>query len=353
MRKESFFRNRRILVTGHTGFIGSWLTKCLTMLSAEVCGYGLAPHTDPNMYDTLGLDKDLMDVRGDLRNSELLQKTLAAFEPEIVIHLAAQPIVLESYENPVDTFDVNVTGTVNLLNEVRKVGSAKVIVVMTSDKSYRNNEWVYPYRENDVLGGKDPYSASKSCQDIVVDSFKDSYFYQSGIAISSVRAGNVIGGGDWSPFRIIPDLVRGIVKGETVKIRNPNSVRPWQHVLEPISGILLLTERMNSDINYSGAWNFGPNPNSEINVKELTERFIDIWGSGTYDIDEMQTHKEATYLQLDISKAKRKLNWAPRYNFRETLNKTVEWYKEYYRDLTFIAKKTEDQIGKFFSNFEK
>jgi CDP-glucose 4,6-dehydratase len=352
MEVESFFKGRKILVTGHTGFIGSWLTKWLTMLSADVCGYALEPHTHPNMYDILDLDKFLIYVKGDIRNAELLHKTLAEFQPEIVIHLAAQPIVLESYDNPVDTFDVNVTGTVNLLNEVRKVGSVKVIIVMTSDKSYRNNEWVYPYRENDVLGGKDPYSASKSCQDIVVNSFSESYFYHSGIAIASIRAGNVIGGGDWAPFRIIPDLVRGIAKGETVKIRNPNSVRPWQHVLEPITGMLMLAERMYKNVEFSGNWNFGPESHKEITVKELAETFIGFWGSGNYSIEEMKSYNEADYLQLDISKAKRMLKWTPQYNFNTALKETVDWYKRYYGAEINMKKKTEEQIEKYFSNFE-
>ena len=255
---KDFYSNKKVLITGHTGFIGSWLTKWLTMLNAEICGFSLNTSSVPNMYDLINLRNSILDIRGDIRNAESLQMAILKFKPDIVFHLAAQPIVLESYDDPVETFDVNVTGTVNLLNEVRKVGSVKVIIVMTSDKSYRNNEWVYPYRENDALGGKDPYSASKSCQDIVVDSFRESYFYHSGIAISSIRAGNVIGGGDWAPFRIIPDLVRGIVKDETVKIRNPNSVRPWQHVLEPISGMLMLAERMHRNIEFSGNWNFGP-----------------------------------------------------------------------------------------------
>ena len=349
---KSFFKSRKILVTGHTGFIGSWLTKCLTMLSADVCGYALEPHTHPNMYDILDFNKLLLYVKGDIRNTELLHKTLAEFQPEIVIHLAAQPIVLESYDNPVDTFDVNVTGTVNLLNEVRKVGSAKVIIVMTSDKSYRNNEWVYPYRENDVLGGKDPYSASKSCQDIVVNSFRESYFCHSGIAISSIRAGNVIGGGDWAPFRIVPDLVRGIVKGKTVKIRNPNSVRPWQHVLEPISGMLMLAERMYNNIEFSGDWNFGPESHKEITVRELAETFISLWGSGKYSIDEMKSYNEANYLQLDISKAKRKLKWTPRYDFNVALKETIEWYKRYYNCETNMGEITKEQIEKYLSNFD-
>ena len=347
---KSFFKSRKILVTGHTGFIGSWLTKWLTMLSADVCGYALEPHTHPNMYDILDFNKLLLYVKGDIRNTELLHKTLVDFQPEIVIHLAAQPIVLESYDNPVDTFDVNVTGTVNLLDELRKVGSAKVVIVMTSDKSYRNNEWVYPYRENDVLGGKDPYSASKSCQDIVVDSFRESYFLNSEVGISSVRAGNVIGGGDWASHRIIPDLVRSVLSKEPVKIRNPYSIRPWQHVLDPIYGILTLAKRMYDDINFSGAWNFGPEGNTEVTVKELAETFIGLWGSGNYIIEKLQSYNEADYLQLDISKAKRELKWTPQYNFNVALKETVDWYKAYYSVRSSVGKKTEEQIEKYFSN---
>ena len=352
MNAYPFFRGKKIFITGHTGFIGSWLTECLNLVGAEVCGYALDPPSRPNMFNTLALSESIMDLRGDVRVSNLLRRSVREFKPEIVFHLAAQPIVLDSYDNPVETFETNVTGTVNLLNELRQVDSVKTIIVMTSDKSYRNNEWVYPYRENDLLGGKDPYSASKSCQDIVVDSFRESYFLNTGVGISSVRAGNVIGGGDWAQFRIIPDLVRSIVKGETVKIRNPNSIRPWQHVLEPISGILTLAERMYSDIEFSGAWNLGPEQNTEISVKELVERFINIWGSGSYAIDEAHNHKEANYLQLDISKAKRKLNWAPRYNFSAALNETVEWYKEYYKKPATMDKKTGEQIEKYFSNMD-
>ncbi|MCL4480229.1 MAG: CDP-glucose 4,6-dehydratase [Candidatus Thermoplasmatota archaeon] len=346
----NFYKRKRVFITGHTGFIGSWLTKWLSMLDAEVCGYSLDPLSKPNMYDLLNLSDSVIDIRGDIRNREAIQKAILDFNPEIVFHLAAQPIVIDSYYYPVETFDTNVTGTVNLLNELRQVDSIKTIIVMTSDKSYRNNEWVYPYRENDILGGKDPYSASKSCQDVVVESFRESYFSNSEVGISSVRAGNVIGGGDWAPHRIIPDLVRGIVSGEKVKIRNPNSVRPWQHVLEPISGILSLAERMYNNVKFSGAWNFGPEQNTEISVKELAESFINIWGSGSYDIDEVQSYKEANYLQLDVSKAKKKLNWTPRYNFSAALNETVDWYKEYYRNSATMNEKTEEQIGKYFSH---
>ncbi len=349
---KEFYRNRKVLVTGHTGFIGSWLSEWLVLLNSIVCGYALDPPTAPNLFETLSLSNLLIDKRGDVRVSKLLRETLRAFNPEIVFHLAAQPIVLDSYDNPVETFDTNVTGTVNLLNELRNVDSVKVVIVMTSDKSYRNNEWVYPYRENDVLGGKDPYSASKSCQDIVVNSFRDSYFYHSGIAISSIRAGNVIGGGDWAPFRIIPDLVRGIAKDEKVKIRNPNSVRPWQHVLEPISGMLMLAERTYKNIEFSGNWNFGPESHKEITVKELAETFIGLWGSGDYSIEEMKSYNEADYLQLDISKAKRMLKWTPRYNFNAALKETVDWYKGYYGAETNMKRKTDEQIEKYFSDFE-
>ena len=347
-----FYKGKRVFITGHTGFIGSWLTKLFTMLDANIFGYSLNHPTEPNMYESLKLGEKVSEVSGDIRNRDLLQKTIQNFRPEIVFHLAAQPIVLDSYDNPVETFDTNVTGTVNLLNVLRRVDCVKAIIVITSDKSYRNNEWVYPYRENDVLGGKDPYSASKSCQDIVVNSFRESYFYHSGIAISSIRAGNVIGGGDWAPFRIIPDIVRGIVSGETVKIRNPNSVRPWQHILEPISGMLTLAKRMYGNIEFSGSWNFGPDSHKEITVKELTETFIDLWGSGNYSIEETQSYNEANYLQLDISKAKRELKWTPQYNFGVALKETVDWYKEYYSDVTSVEKTTEKQIEKRFSNFD-
>ena len=348
-RIKDFFSNKKVLITGHTGFIGSWLTKWLTMLDAEVCGYSIDSPSRPNMYDLLNLGNSVEDIRGDIRNREAVQKAMLRFNPEIVIHLAAQPIVLESYDDPVNTFDVNVTGTVNLLNEVRKSGSAKVIIVMTSDKSYRNYEWIYPYRENDVLGGRDPYSASKSCQDIVVNCFRESYFHSSGIAISSIRAGNVIGGGDWAPFRLVPDLVRGIINGETVKLRSPNSVRPWQHVLEPISGMLMLTERMFKNVKFSEDWNFGPENYKEMTVKDLAETFMRFWGSGNYIIENMQSYNEANYLRLDISKAKKRLKWAPRYNFSLAVKETVDWYKEYQINPTGIGKKTETQIEKYCS----
>jgi CDP-glucose 4,6-dehydratase len=345
---QDFYENKRVLITGHTGFIGSWLTKCLLTMGANILGYSLEPPSKPNMYNAIGLGKYIRDLRGDVRDLKSLKQAIFEFQPEIVFHLAAQPIVLESYDNPVETFETNVMGTVNLLESLRRLGSAKVIIVMTSDKVYRNNEWVYPYRENDSLGGKDPYSASKSSQDIVVNSFRESYFDNMGVGISSIRAGNVIGGGDWGVHRIVPDVVRGLMEGGIIRIRNPDSVRPWQFVLEPISGILLLALKMWGDFKFSGEWNFGPNNQREITVRELVDKFIENWGNGSYSIVKSNKAREANYLQLDISKAKNKLNWLPKYNIEDSLKKTVEWYNAYYEDKGNINNVTERQIKAYF-----
>jgi CDP-glucose 4,6-dehydratase len=345
---SSFFFDKKILVTGHTGFIGSWLTKWLALFNGNVCGYSLDPPYKPNMYEILNLHSVIKDVRCDIRNTDCLRRTLEEFQPEIVFHLAAQPIVLEAYENPIRTFDVNVTGTVNLLNELRKIKSLKTIIVMTSDKSYHNNEWVYPYRENDALGGRDPYSASKSCQDVVVNSFRESYFSDIGIGISSVRAGNVIGGGDWGKYRIIPDIVKAINSNDTVKLRNPNSIRPWQFVLEPISGMLLLAKNMYENIKFSGAWNFGPESWPVKTVMELAEKFMEYFSKGKYQTQENSNSKESRYLQLDISKAKKELGWLPRYDFEKSVKKTAEWYKFYYASQE-MAKYTENQIYEYLT----
>lgn len=346
--ENRFFKEKKVLITGQTGFMGSWLTMWLTMLHANVCGYALDPPSTPSMYETLNLGSTIMDIRGDIRNTELLRKTILDFEPELIFHLAAQPIVLQSYDNPLETFDTNVNGTVNLLNEARKVRSVKSIIVVTSDKSYQNNEWVYPYRENDTLGGKDPYSASKSCQEIVINSFRESYFSKSSIGISSIRAGNVIGGGDWAKYRIVPDIVRAINNDEPVKIRNPDSVRPWQHVLEPISGMMSLAEKMYSDIEFSGAWNFGPDYRKRTTVRELVKTFIRLWGTGSYEIKEVTDSKESKYLLLDTNKSREKLNWFPHFNLEESIKNTVEWYKDYYLTKETIKSKTEKQIN-FYS----
>ena len=342
-----FFRDKKILVTGHTGFIGSWLIKVLSVLGADLCGFSLPPPTIPNMFDLIKDRLSLRNVIGDIRDSRLLKQTIDDFQPEIVIHLAAQPIVLESFENPLETFQINVTGTVNLLNELRSSNSVvKSIIVFTSDKSYHNNEWVYPYREIDPLGGKDPYSASKSCQDIVVNSFRESYFQDLGIGISAVRAGNVIGGGDWAKYRIIPDTVRAFSNNQPVMLRNPNAVRPWQHVMEPISGILMLAEKMYWNIKFSDAWNFGPDTSSSKTVKEVVETFIKLYGSGNYETEESIVGNESSYLQIDSSKARKMLKWSPHYDFEQAVNATVEWYKKYL-EKDNMDELTERQIREF------
>ena len=343
----NFFRDKKVLVTGHTGFIGSWMCKWLSMSGADVCGYALEPPTKPSLFDTIGLTNEIKDVREDIRNKNSLGKAILDFDPDIVIHLAAKPIVLEALEDPVTTFDINVTGTANLLNELRKADSVKSIIVVTSDKSYKNNEWNYPYREIDLIGGKDPYSASKSCQEFVVDSFRDSYFADSDIKISSVRAGNVIGGGDWAQFRLIPDLVRGIIKGESTLIRNPESTRPWQHVLEPISGIFLLAEKMWSSNAYSGSWNFGPLNTQQTNVEELSKKFFLYFGKGKYIVNQDKNSKESGNLSLDISKAMKELKWIPKLDIEQTVKETAEWYKNYIRTGVKMDEFTSEQIERY------
>ncbi|MEM0136392.1 MAG: CDP-glucose 4,6-dehydratase [Thermoplasmatales archaeon] len=345
MSVDKFFKGKKILITGHTGFIGSWMTKWLTMLGANVCGYSLNPPTQPNLFDIIQIQTKIKHVIGDIRNGELFYKTGVDFQPEIVYHLAAQPIVLSAYKDPVETFDINVTGTVNVLNSLRKIKSVKTILVMTSDKSYLNKEWEYPYREIDELGGIDPYSASKSCQDIVVNSFRESYFEDNGVSVSSVRAGNAIGGGDWAAFRIVPDIVKALSKNEPVKIRNPSSVRPWQHVLDPIAGIFNLTEKMWDNSRYSGAWNFGPAGTDKITVKDLVDQFISLWNDGSYDIENISEKKEANYLTLDISRAVNLLNWHPVLDINRSLKLIVEWYKGYLGVKANMDLLTENQIS--------
>ena len=340
----NFYKNKKIMITGHTGFVGSWLSKSLSILRADLCGYSIGLPTEPSMYETLGIGKDILDIRGDIRDKESLAKAILDFGPEVIFHLAAQPIVLNSFDNPIETFDVNVMGTANLLDILRTIDSVRVILVMTSDKVYRNNESMHPYKEEDPLGGRDPYSASKSSQDIVVNSFRESYFADAGIGVSSVRAGNIIGGGDWGKFRIVPDIVRGIIANQTVEIRNPASTRPWQYILDPIFGMLLLSEKMWANLKFSGEWNFGPDFQEVTTVEELASKFIKYWGKGRLNTIGKVKNKEANMLRLDTSKAISKLGWRSRYSTEETIKKTVEWYKEWYTNQNGAIDLTERQI---------
>lgn len=327
----NFLKEKRILVTGHTGFIGSWLTKWLLDLGADVCGFSLEPPSIPNLYSTFDAGSQIEDIRGDIRDLDYLQRIIAEFQPEIVFHLAAQPLVLESYDNPSETFDVNVMGTVNLLECLWKTGSTRTILVMTSDKVYKNNEKTVMFVETDSLGGQDPYSASKSAQDIVVNSFRESYFAKNGIGVSSIRAGNVIGGGDWGKDRLIPDIVRGLSRNEPFVLRSPGSTRPWQYVLDLINGLFHLTLKMQEDASFGSDWNFGPLMRKLITVREIADKAISIWENGEYSIARVNMGKEARHLGLDADKAMRLLNWRPQYDFDTGLNETLEWYKRYYQ----------------------
>jgi CDP-glucose 4,6-dehydratase len=331
------YLGKKIFITGHTGFKGSWLIKILHDLGAVVKGYSLVPENDLNLYTEINGDLLCESVIGDLRDKELLQKAVMDFQPDFIFHLAAQPLVRLSYEIPSETFEVNAIGTANLLDAVRLLEKKCNIVLITTDKVYHNNEWQYPYRENDRLGGYDPYSASKACCELVIQSYKNSFFNpdkynQHHKAIAVARAGNVIGGGDWSKDRLIPDIVRSLTKGVEIVIRNPNSVRPWQHVIEPLFGYLELGLKLSIDpMKYSQAFNFGPNTYDALPVEEIVLKSINCWGTGSYkvSIDSKSPH-EASLLKLDISKVLNELNWKPIFNAQAAIERTINWYKNYY-----------------------
>jgi CDP-glucose 4,6-dehydratase len=325
------YRGKNVLVTGHTGFKGSWLSLWLHLMGANVIGYALEPATEQDNFVRCGLQNKFTDLRGDVRDPALLKRVFEIYQPEIVFHLAAQPIVRRSYEIPAETFETNVMGTVHVLDAIRSSGSAKAGVVITSDKCYENREQIWGYRENDRLGGYDPYSASKGCAELVAAAFRSSYFGpNSGKAIATARAGNVIGGGDWSQDRLIPDCIRALMKQEVIVLRNPDSVRPWQFVLEPLYGYLLLGEKLLRDsAKYSGAWNFGPDFDSIAPVKKVVRLLTNFWGNnpGVLSAAPQNAPHESELLSLDCTKAKTLLKWRPRLNLQHALKYTVEWYK--------------------------
>ena len=332
------YAGKRVLVTGHTGFKGSWLALWLHELGAEVAGFALPPCTDPSHFDLIGLDKLIHHTEGDIRKVEEVNRVFEIAKPEIVFHLAAQALVRDSYDDPKTTLDTNIGGTVNVLETIRHCPTVKAAVIVTSDKCYENKEWVWGYRENDSMGGHDLYSASKGATEIVCAAYRRSFFSkQSGrglsIGFATARSGNVIGGGDWSKDRIIPDCVRALSNKKPIIVRNPQAIRPWQQVLEPLSGYLLLGQRLLESPNkFSGSWNFGPADFEYITVKELAERFIKAWGKGTIEImkpDQVSPH-EAYLLRLIIDKAIFKLQWSPLLNNSVALDWTVEWYKAWH-----------------------
>lgn len=349
----SFYKGKKILVTGHTGFKGSWMCRLLSLYGADVTGYALKPPTDPSLFEIAGTDKEMRSVIGDIRDRKKLIDLFEETRPEIVLHLAAQPIVRESYKDPAYTYETNVMGTVNVCEAVRLCGSVKSFVNVTTDKVYKNNEWEWGYRETDALDGFDPYSNSKSCSELVTSSYNNSFFRDLGIAVSTCRAGNVIGGGDFAKDRIIPDCVRAAEKNERIIIRNPYSVRPFQHVLEPVAAYLALAARQYEDIKLSGSYNIGPDEQDCITTGELADIFCRCWGEDASweNVSEKDAPHEANFLKLDCSKFKRALGWRPRWHIDEAVEKTVEWSRCYLEggDVNALMKK---QISEYLGVHE-
>jgi CDP-glucose 4,6-dehydratase len=348
-----FWSGKKVLVTGHTGFKGSWLSLWLQKLGASVIGYSLPAPTDPSLFDVAHVAKDMVSIVGDIRELEHIQAVMTEHQPDIVIHMAAQPLVRYSYQHPVETYATNVMGTVNVLEAVRHTDSVRVAVVITTDKCYENREWVWGYRENEQMGGRDPYSNSKGCAELVTAAYRESFFSVADFdrhhkAVASVRAGNVIGGGDWALDRLIPDIMRAIQAGQPVLIRSPHSIRPWQHVLEPLNGYLTLAEHLwESGAAFAEGWNFGPEDSDAKPVSWIVDRLTKLWGEGaTWELDRAHHPHEATYLKLDCSKAKSRLNWYPKTSLATALDWIVEFYRGYmqHQDMRQL---TESQIARF------
>jgi CDP-glucose 4,6-dehydratase len=327
----NFWKDKRVLITGHTGFKGSWLSFWLNSLGAKVCGYSLEAETTPNLYSNLNLASSIKSTIGDIRDLPNFTETLKSFQPEIVFHLAAQPLVRRSYRQPLETYTTNVIGTINILEAIRQVSSVKSAVIITTDKVYENEERNFGYAENDRLGGFDPYSNSKACAELAVSSYRNSFFADSECLIATARAGNVIGGGDWSEDRLLPDVFRSLIFGENLLIRNPNSVRPWQHTLEPLNGYMLLAEKLfigNKD--FANAWNFGPEDEDAKPVGFILDEIKQIWDEKiSWKIADGEHPHETNLLKLDSSKSKNELGWKPKLSLPEALKLTSDWYKSF------------------------
>ena len=331
------WQGRRVFLTGHTGFKGGWLALWLAQLGANVRGYALNPSTDPNLFTVARVSSVVDDIRADIRDAAALDRSMQEFAPEVVFHLAAQPLVRSSYEDPIGTLETNVIGTARVLDAVRRTPSVRAVVSVTTDKCYENKEWIWPYRETDPLGGYDPYSSSKACAEIVSAAFRQSYFpvHDLGktnghrVAIATARAGNVIGGGDWSRDRLIPDLIRGFLSGRPVAIRSPHAIRPWQHVLEPLHGYVLLAEKLlTHSPRFATAYNFGPSDTDARPVSWIVEQMTAFWGNGvSWHIDDAPSPHEAGYLKLDSSRAHADLGWTPQLRLQQALELLVSWYR--------------------------
>jgi CDP-glucose 4,6-dehydratase len=327
----TFWQGKKVLITGHTGFKGSWLSLWLQSLGANVIGYALKPATMPNHFKLADVQENMTSVIGDINDLANLSKTVTAYKPEIIFHMAAQSLVRSSFHDPVDTYNTNVLGTVKVLEAARHSNTVKTIVNVTTDKCYENQEWHYSYRETDRLGGFDPYSNSKACAELVTDAYRKSFFQQQGIGCATVRAGNVIGGGDWANERLVPDAMRACLENTPLIIRYPNAVRPWQHVLEPLWGYMLLAERLNeSPVAFSEGWNFGPDENDAKPVSWIADFIGQHWTTGLkWQHDKSQHLHEANLLRLDCAKAKARLHWQPRWDLATGLQKTISWYKAF------------------------
>lgn len=336
---KAFWQGKRVFVTGHTGFKGSWLSLWLEDMGAVVRGYSLSIPTTPSLFEQANVSNGLLSEEGDIRDHLHLRQSMTDFKPEIVFHLAAQPLVRLSYEDPVETYSTNVMGTVYVLEAVRAVGGVKAVVNITSDKCYENREWVWGYRENEAMGGYDPYSNSKGCAELVASAYRNSFFNpkdydKHGVALASVRAGNVIGGGDWAKDRLIPDILKSFEKKQPVVIRNPHSIRPWQHVLEPLSGYILIAQQLFlHGCKFAEGWNFGPNDIDAKPVEYIVNKMAELWGAdATWQLDGAEHPHEAHYLKLDCSKAKMRLNWQPQWDLDTSLMRIVSWHKAWLAD---------------------
>lgn len=354
MVNRAFWKDKVVLVTGHTGFKGAWLSYWLKIMGAKVIGISLEPAYKPNIYEEIKLEEEITSLYIDIRNKDEVRNVFNMYKPQMVFHLAAQPLVRESYLEPVETYEVNVIGTANILIEAYKCNEVKAVVNITTDKCYENKEWYWPYREDDVLGGYDPYSSSKACSEILTASFRKSFYNESDKLVATVRAGNVIGGGDWSKDRIVPDIIRSVFENEKLVIRSGSSIRPFQHVLEPLSGYIMIMEKLFSgESDFAEAWNFGPDNENIVSVKLLTNGFLKSLNIiNTDKIEFLKENKgvhEAKLLKLDSTKAKEKLKWKPKWEIDRTIEATAEWYKSYYNG-DDMKKVTLEQIYEYENN---
>ena len=344
-----FYKNKKVFITGHTGFKGAWLTRILLLAGADVAGYALKAPTNPSLFELSQTSKDMNSIIADIRNKDELEARIFEFQPDIIFHLAAQPLVRASYSDPVYTYETNVMGTVNIMEALRKCASVKSFINITTDKVYKNKEWLWGYREDEELCGFDPYSNSKSCSELVTYSYKNSFFADDKVAISTARSGNVIGGGDYSADRIIPDCIRAIKANKNIELRNPNSTRPYQHVLECLSGYLLLAMKQYNNKSLASSYNFGPDDGSCVSTGMLASLFCDAWGDGAkwISVEQKDAPHEANFLKLQCEKAKNILGWLPKWDIKQAVEKVVEWQKALDGGIS-ASQITDKQIKEYF-----